>query len=73
LKSSINNIIKRLKNDNEKIKQRPSLTKNKSFIEEVEEVLKKRHPLYEKASDFQINTDNKTIEDITQEIIKILK
>ncbi|NUP94511.1 MAG: hypothetical protein HUU36_16840, partial [Candidatus Omnitrophica bacterium] len=52
-------------NDN----QRPSLTGTKSFTEEVEEVLKERLPLYQKACDIAICTDQRTIEDIVLEIL----
>jgi len=52
---------------------RPSLTPGKSFIEEVEEVLQQRLPLYVKAQDFTVDTGGKTVDVIADEIVKILK
>ena len=48
----------------------PSLTGTKSFIDEVDEVLEKRTPLYKKAADYEIDTENKSVEKISNEIIE---
>jgi len=48
--------------------ERPSLTGKKSYVEEVEEVLKERLPLYKAACDHIIPTDGRTIEEIADEI-----
>lgn len=65
LTATVNTIVERIGSDN----QRPSLTGTKSFTEEVEEVLKERLPLYQKACDIAICTDQRTIEDIVLEIL----
>ena len=52
---------------------RPALTPGKSFIEEVEDVLQQRLPLYMKAQDFTVDTGGKTIDAIADEIVKIFK
>lgn len=52
-------------------KQRPALT-NKSFIEEIEEVMNQRKEMYSRAADFTINTANLSIEDVCNRIIKKL-
>ena len=52
---------------------RPSLTQTKSTIDEIKEVLNKRIPLYEKTSNYQIDTENKSIGKITDEIMELLK
>jgi shikimate kinase len=62
-------IINRIRDD----AGRPSLTPGKSFIEEVEEVLQQRLPLYKKAQDFTIDTGGKTVDAIANEIVRILK
>ena len=50
--------------------QRPSLTGSKSFIEEVEEVLRERTPKYKAAADHVIATDQKTIGEIVDTILQ---
>lgn len=60
-------IISRIQDDT----GRPSLTLGKSFLEEVEEVLQQRLPLYSKAQDFTVDTAGRTIDDIADEIIKL--
>lgn len=49
-------VIIRIKDD----ANRPSLTGTKSFLEEVDEVISIRKPLYENYADFIINTDELT-------------
>jgi len=66
LKASPSVIKERIKDN----KDRPSLTRTKSFIDEVDEVLEKRSPSYKKAADYEIETDNKSIEEISKEIIE---
>lgn len=65
LKTSKQEIKSRIKDSDE----RPSLSTDKSHVEEVDELLYKREPLYKKASNIIINTDNKSIESISDEII----
>lgn len=66
LKASVETIQKRIYGDHE----RPSLTGGKSFIQEVREVLAHRTPLYEKAADFQIDTDTQTITVLSYSILR---
>jgi len=54
-------------------KQRPSLTGKKSFIDEIDEVLAKRIPLYHKASDFAVETSNETPLQAAEMIIKLIQ
>jgi shikimate kinase len=67
LKTSPDTIKKRLGKDSQK---RPSLT-GKPTIEEVDQVLNDRIPLYKRASDYEINTENKSIIEIVEEIIRL--
>jgi len=50
--------------------QRPSLTGTKSFLEEIEEVLRERTPAYRAAADHVIATDHKTIGEIVDTILQ---
>lgn len=50
--------------------RRPSLTGTKSFTEEVEEVLRRRTPLYRRIAHYEVETDGRTIQEIVAEITK---
>ena len=69
LKTSPEQIRKRIKDN----KERPSLTGTKSFLEEIGEVLQKRTPLYKKAADYEIDTNNKPVEQVGNEILKLIR
>ncbi len=66
LKTSSETIFQRIKNDN----SRPLLN-NQMSTEKIEEIIKKRQQNYKKAT-LTIITDNKTIEEITTEIRRVL-
>lgn len=53
-------------------KDRPLLMKSKNVIETIKELLEMRKPYYSKA-DYTIDTTNKKIEEVVEEIIKILE
>ena len=65
LTAEIPTIVKRISGDT----QRPSLSGTKSFVEEIEDILKERTPKYQAAADFTIPTDQETPETITTKII----
>lgn len=65
-------IRKRLLQDMNTANFRPALT-DKGLLGEIEEMLSKRNPCYESASDFFIHTDNMPINDIARNIIEKLK
>lgn len=65
LTASVGSITRRIGRDN----QRPSLTGTKSFVEEVEEVLRERTPKYQAAADHVIGTDGRSIVQIVDEIL----
>lgn len=52
--------------------ERPSLTGRKSFLDEVEEVLEAREPLYSRYADHVVETDGRTLSEIAQEIIELM-
>lgn len=65
LTASVETIARRIEGDT----QRPSLTGAKSFIEEIEEVLRVRQPLYSKACDYSIDSDTLTIHEVVQAVL----
>ncbi len=69
LTADVDVIAERIKDD----KNRPSLTGDKSFVEEIGAVLAERKSLYEKAADFMIDTTNLTIEKVAEKIIWRMK
>jgi shikimate kinase len=64
LTAEISTIMERIKASTD----RPSLTGTKSYVEEVEEVLNERLPVYKATCDHLIATDGRTIEEIADEI-----
>ena len=65
LTASVESIAQRIGRDN----QRPSLTGTKSFVEEIEEVLRERTPKYRTAADHIIETDGRSILQIADEVL----
>ena len=65
LTAEVPTIAKRISADT----QRPSLSGTKSFVEEIEDILKERIPKYQAASNFTISTDQKTPETIATTIL----
>lgn len=61
-------IVERIANNN----QRPSLTGTKSFTDEVEEVLQRRGPLYDRVSDYRVETEGKVPEEIALEVMEMV-
>ncbi|HEY5284441.1 MAG TPA: shikimate kinase, partial [Polyangia bacterium] len=49
---------------------RPSLTGTKTFTEEVEEVLQRRTPLYERLAHATIDTDGRSLDDLAATIAR---
>jgi shikimate kinase len=64
LTAEVATVMERIKSSTE----RPSLTGKKSYVEEVEEVLNERLPLYKAAADHIIPTDDRTVEELANEI-----
>ena len=65
LTASIGTISQRIKGDT----QRPALMEGKTFIQEIEEILEQRNPLYQAAADYVIQTDARSIQTIAAEIL----
>ncbi len=67
LKASVDAIVSRIQGDTE----RPALTAGKTFTEEVTEVLEQRIPKYKSATQFEIDTDELTPEQVADRVIEI--
>lgn len=67
LTAEIPTIVKRISGDT----QRPSLSGTKSFVEEIEDILKERTPKYQAASDHIIATDQTTPQAIADSILSL--
>lgn len=65
LTASVDTIIQRIGRDT----QRPSLTGTKSFVDEIEDVMRERTPQYEAAADHRIATDGRSIVQIADAIL----
>ncbi len=72
LKATPETIKERILQDRNTEELRPSLT-SKGLVEEIEETLLDRKPLYESAMAFSVDTDDRSIEDICGRIIRELK
>ena len=72
LKAAPETIRNRMLTDEGTETLRPSLT-SEGFLEEIEDTLAKRNPLYENAMDFSILTDDYTVEEICNIIMEKLK
>ena len=68
LTAEIPTIVKRISGDT----QRPSLSGTKTFVEEIEDILKERTPKYRAAADHVISTDQTTPQAIADSIISRL-
>jgi shikimate kinase len=71
LEASAETIQQRMLQDKNTEKFRPALT-DKGRMEEIEDMLLKRNPLYESASDFCVHADNVPVHEITAKIIQKL-
>jgi len=68
LKASVEAITKRIGGDN----QRPSLTGAKSFIDEIQDVLRERTPKYQAAANHVIETDDRSINQIVETVLTLI-
>lgn len=65
LTASVSTITERIGQDS----QRPSLTGIKSFLGEIQDVLRERTPKYQAAADYVIATDGKLVTQVADEIL----
>jgi len=69
LRATPSTIVRRIGGDT----QRPSLTGDKSFTEEVEEVLSRREPLYERMAHASLDTDDLSIEELVGAVQRLYR
>ena len=69
LTASVETIAKRIGSDT----QRPSLTGTKSFVDEIQDVLRDRTPKYQAAADDVIETDGRSVMQVAEEILARLQ
>ena len=65
LKASVDTIVSRIEGGTE----RPSLTGVKSFTDEVEEILDRRIPKYAAATQYEVDTDDLTPEQVADRVV----
>ena len=68
LTASVETIVKRIGGDN----QRPSLTGTKSFVDEIQDVLRERTPNYQAAADHSIATDDRSITQLVETLLTLV-
>jgi shikimate kinase len=68
LTASVETIVKRIGADN----QRPSLTGTKSFVDEIQDVLRERIPKYQAAADHVIATDARSINQLVEMVLTLM-
>jgi shikimate kinase len=68
LTASVETIVKRIGDDN----QRPSLTGTKSFVNEIQDVLRERAPKYQAAADHVIATDDRSINQLVETLLTLV-
>jgi shikimate kinase len=72
LKAQSETILKRMSGDATTDQRRPSLT-GRDPLEEIVQLLALREPMYRDTADFTIDTENRTPEELTAEILEWLK
>jgi len=68
LTASVETIAKRISGNN----QRPSLTGTKSFVDEIQDVLRERTPKYQAAADHTIATDDQSIHQLVEMLLRLV-
>jgi shikimate kinase len=68
LTASVETIARRIGSGN----QRPSLTGTKSFVDEIQDVLRERTPKYQAAADHRIATDDQSINQLVEALLTLV-
>lgn len=72
LRAEPKEIWRRLEGDTATLEQRPALTSFNGY-NEIVAVLSEREPIYQQAADFRVDTDNKRIDQIADEVLSLLE
>ena len=62
-------IVERIQGDS----QRPSLSGTKSFTDEVEEIVHRRAPLYDRISDYRVDTEGRCVAEVASDIMRLIE
>jgi shikimate kinase len=68
LTASVETIVKRIGDDD----QRPSLTGTKSFVDEIQDVLRERTPKYQAAADHVVMTDDQSFDQLIETLLTLI-
>ena len=68
LTASVETIVKRIGGDT----QRPSLTGAKSFVDEIQDLLRERTPKYQAAADHVITTDDRSLDQLVETVLTLV-
>ena len=68
LTASVETIVKRIGGDT----QRPSLTGTKSFVDEIQDLLRERTPKYQAAADHVITTDDRSLDQLVETVLTLV-
>ena len=71
LTASVETIARRMTGDADTASRRPSLTESRSPVDEIATVLAAREPFYREAATFVVDTENKTVQEVCDEIYKL--
>ena len=72
LTAEVGTILTRMKSDPNNIDNRPPLS-DKDWETEVKDLMFQRSPVYRQLADFSLETDGKTVEVVTEELLELLK
>ncbi len=71
LKADKETICKRMERDSQTLARRPTLT-GKGVLEELEEVMACRQPIYKKAAEVELDTSNLDVETVAERILTLM-
>jgi shikimate kinase len=72
LKANIQTIMDRMKSDPQNQDKRPALS-DKGWETEIEDLLIQRSPVYRQLANFYIDTEGKTVEEVTVEVLNQIR
>lgn len=73
LTASVDTIARRMAGDAETSSRRPSLTGSNSPVCEIASVLETREPIYREAATYVVDTENKSVEAVVDEICALME
>ena len=71
LTASVDTLYQRITGDSATGQRRPQLTGLNDYAE-IEDLMKKRQPLYQECADWEVDTEGKTPDQVASEIVSLL-